>query len=56
MVLVEDDPLDAVKALNLAKKTYSKMIQNLFWLNLDRFHVHFILFWNNGKRKSSSLP
>lgn len=31
LVLVEDDPLDAVKALNLAKKTYSKMIQNLFW-------------------------
>ena len=31
LVLIEDDPLDAVKALNLAKKTYSKMIQNLFW-------------------------
>ena len=31
LVLVEDDPLDAVKALNLAQKTYSKMIQNLFW-------------------------
>ncbi len=31
LVLVEDDPLDAVKALNLAKKTYGKMIQNLFW-------------------------
>lgn len=31
LVLVEDDPLDAVKALNLAKKTYSKMLQNLFW-------------------------
>lgn len=31
LVLVEDDPLDAVKALVLAKKTYSKMIQNLFW-------------------------
>lgn len=30
-VLIEDDPLDAVEALNLAKKTYSKMIQNLFW-------------------------
>ena len=31
LVLIEDDPLDAVKALNLAKKTYRKMIQNLFW-------------------------
>lgn len=31
LVLINDDPLDAVKALVLAKKTYSKMIQNLFW-------------------------
>jgi Cu2+-exporting ATPase len=31
LVLVEDDPLDAVKALTLAQKTYGKMIQNLFW-------------------------
>ncbi|BAZ67463.1 MAG: heavy metal translocating P-type ATPase [Pelatocladus maniniholoensis HA4357-MV3] len=31
LVLIEDDPLDAVKALNLAQKTYSKMIQNLVW-------------------------
>lgn len=31
LVLIEDDPLDAVKALRLARKTYSKMIQNLFW-------------------------
>ncbi|WP_315787809.1 heavy metal translocating P-type ATPase [Fischerella sp. JS2] len=31
LVLIEDDPLDAVKALNLAQKTYSKMIQNLAW-------------------------
>ena len=31
LVLIEDDPLDAVKALTLAQKTYSKMIQNLFW-------------------------
>jgi len=30
-ILVENDPLDAVKALVLAKKTYGKMIQNLFW-------------------------
>lgn len=31
LVLINDDPLDAVKALTLAKKTYGKMIQNLFW-------------------------
>jgi Cu2+-exporting ATPase len=31
LILVEDDPLDAVKALTLAQKTYGKMIQNLFW-------------------------
>ena len=31
LVLIEDDPLDAVKAINLAKKTYGKMLQNLFW-------------------------
>ncbi len=31
LVLIEDDPPDAVKALVLAKKTYRKMIQNLFW-------------------------
>ncbi|MBE9156435.1 copper-translocating P-type ATPase [Nodosilinea sp. LEGE 06152] len=31
LVLINDDPLDAVKALVLAKKTYRKMIQNLFW-------------------------
>lgn len=31
LVLIDDDPLDAVKALNLAKKTYGKTIQNLFW-------------------------
>ncbi|MEB3338622.1 MAG: heavy metal translocating P-type ATPase [Leptolyngbyaceae bacterium] len=31
LVLIEDDPLDAVKALTLARKTYSKMVQNLFW-------------------------
>ncbi|MDV2994560.1 MAG: Copper-exporting P-type ATPase B [Chroococcidiopsis sp. SAG 2025] len=31
LVLIEDDPLDAIKALNLAQKTYNKMIQNLFW-------------------------
>lgn len=31
LVLIEDSPLDAVKALRLARKTYSKMIQNIFW-------------------------
>ena len=31
LVLIENDPLDAVKALTLAKKTYSKTVQNLFW-------------------------
>lgn len=32
LVLIESAPLDAAKALNLAHKTYNKMIQNLFWL------------------------
>lgn len=31
LVLVKSDPLDATYALKLAKATYSKMIQNLFW-------------------------
>ncbi|WP_250126544.1 heavy metal translocating P-type ATPase [Chroococcidiopsis sp. CCMEE 29] len=31
LVLVENDPLDATYALKLAKATYNKMIQNLFW-------------------------
>lgn len=31
LVLIEDDPLDVVRALKLGKATYSKMIQNLFW-------------------------
>lgn len=31
LVLVENDPLDVVRALRLAKATYSKMLQNLFW-------------------------
>jgi Cu2+-exporting ATPase len=31
LVLINDNPLDAVKALVLAKKTYRKTIQNLFW-------------------------
>jgi Cu2+-exporting ATPase len=31
LVLIKNDPLDATYALQLAKATYSKMIQNLFW-------------------------
>ncbi len=31
LVLVENDPLDVAYALKLAKATYNKMIQNLFW-------------------------
>jgi Cu2+-exporting ATPase len=31
LVLVENDPLDATYALKLAKATYNKMRQNLFW-------------------------
>jgi P-type Cu2+ transporter len=31
LVLVKSDPLDATYALKLAKATYEKMIQNLFW-------------------------
>jgi Cu2+-exporting ATPase len=31
LVLVNSDPLDATYALKLAKATYSKMTQNLFW-------------------------
>ena len=31
LVLVKSDHLDATYALKLAKATYSKMIQNLFW-------------------------
>ena len=31
LVLVKSNPLDATYALKLAKATYSKMIQNLFW-------------------------
>lgn len=31
LVLVKSNPLDATYALKLAKVTYSKMIQNLFW-------------------------
>ena len=31
LVLIEDDPLDVVRALRLSKATYGKMVQNLFW-------------------------
>lgn len=31
LVLVNSDPVDATYALKLAKATYNKMIQNLFW-------------------------
>ncbi|TMJ05768.1 MAG: copper-translocating P-type ATPase [Bacillati bacterium ANGP1] len=31
LVLVENDPLDVVRALRLSKATYGKMVQNLFW-------------------------
>lgn len=31
LVLVENDPLDVVRVLRLAKVTYGKMVQNLFW-------------------------
>ncbi|MDR5684362.1 MAG: heavy metal translocating P-type ATPase [Armatimonadota bacterium] len=31
LVLVEDDPLDVVRALRLAEGTYAKMVQNLLW-------------------------
>ncbi|PIG91631.1 heavy metal translocating P-type ATPase [Gloeocapsopsis sp. IPPAS B-1203] len=31
LVLVENDPLDVTYTLQLAKATYNKMIQNLFW-------------------------
>jgi Cu2+-exporting ATPase len=31
LVLIEDDPLDVVRALKLSKASYRKMIQNLFW-------------------------
>jgi len=31
-VLVENEPLDATYALKLAKATFNKMRQNLFWM------------------------
>lgn len=31
LVLIEDDPLDVLRALKLSKASYRKMMQNLFW-------------------------
>jgi Cu2+-exporting ATPase len=31
LVLIEDDPMDVVRALRLSRATYRKMTQNLFW-------------------------
>lgn len=31
IILVKNDPRDVVKIIKLSKKTYSKMLQNLFW-------------------------
>jgi Cu2+-exporting ATPase len=31
IILVEDNPLDVIRLLDLAKATYRKMVQNLFW-------------------------
>jgi Cu2+-exporting ATPase len=31
LVLVENDPLDVVRAIRLARATYGKMVQNLLW-------------------------
>ena len=31
LVLIENDPLDVVRALSLSRASYAKMIQNLFW-------------------------
>jgi Cu2+-exporting ATPase len=31
LVLIEDDPLDVVRAVKLSKASYGKMIQNLLW-------------------------
>jgi Cu2+-exporting ATPase len=31
IILVKNDPQDVVKVINLSKRTYSKMIQNLVW-------------------------
>jgi Cu2+-exporting ATPase len=31
LILVKNDPADVVKIINLSKKTFSKMVQNLWW-------------------------
>jgi Cu2+-exporting ATPase len=31
LVLIQDDPVDVVRALKLSRATYRKMVQNLFW-------------------------
>ena len=31
LVLIENDPLDVLRALRLSRATYRKMVQNLFW-------------------------
>ncbi|MCW4052102.1 MAG: copper-translocating P-type ATPase [Candidatus Bathyarchaeota archaeon] len=31
IILVRNDPMDVVKVVNLSQKTYSKMVQNLWW-------------------------
>ncbi|HMS31587.1 MAG TPA: heavy metal translocating P-type ATPase, partial [Candidatus Saccharibacteria bacterium] len=31
IILVKSDPRDVVKVINLSKRTYSKMVQNLVW-------------------------
>jgi Cu2+-exporting ATPase len=31
LVLIEDDPVDVVRAIRLSRATYRKMVQNLFW-------------------------
>jgi len=31
IILVKNDPMDVVKVADLSKKTYSKMVQNLWW-------------------------
>lgn len=31
LVLIDDDPLDVVRALKLSRATYRKMLENLFW-------------------------
>lgn len=52
LVLIENDLLDAVKALVLAKKAYGKMIQNLFWATGYNRHVSAVAAYC---RRSGSL-